>query len=56
MPDGKVLVVAALAGILIFGAVKTVHGIKKLGQAIGHTVHHVVAHPVDSAKNGGAKK
>lgn len=56
MPDGKVLVVGAIAAMLIVGGAKVVHGVKAAGKAIGHTVKHMVVHPVDSAKNGAAKK
>lgn len=56
MPDGKVIVVGAIAAMLVVGGAKVVHGVKVIGKAIGHTAKHLVVHPVDSAKNGAAKK
>lgn len=52
MPDAKVLVVAALAAMVVFGGVKVAHGVKKVAKGTAHAITHIVKHPVDSAKNG----
>lgn len=52
MPDGKVMVVLAIAGLLLTGGAKIGHGVKVAAQKTAHVVKHVVKHPVDSAKNG----
>lgn len=41
MPDGKILVAAAIAGALWFGVLQPIgHGVKKVGTAIAHVFHH----------------
>lgn len=41
MPDGRILVAAAIVGALYFGVVQPVaHGVKVVGTKIAHVFHH----------------
>lgn len=48
MPSGGVLAAFAIAGMLYFGGVQAVHGVKKLGHLIKTGVVRVVHPPHDA--------
>jgi hypothetical protein len=53
--DPRVILVCAAAAGLIVGVHAAGVGIKKAAVGVAHVVHHIVRHPVDSAKNGAGK-
>jgi len=40
MVSTPALVIALAAGLLVFGITRTAAGVKKLGHAIAHVIHH----------------
>jgi hypothetical protein len=59
MPNGKVILVLVVTGILTAGA-QTIgkgigHGVNVAAVKIAKVAKHIVKHPVDSAKTGAGK-
>lgn len=67
MIDPRVALVGLAILLACIGVKKAAHGVNvaahdvkhhifHVPKAVGHTVHHLVRHPVDSIENGAARK
>ena len=66
MIDPRIALVGLAVVLACIGVKKTAHGVNVFAhhvihihaplRAVGHTVHHLVRHPVDSVKNGAARQ